>query len=147
MDADRIPKEKPSNDNKWLPIMYCTFFGMFKESAEKHGYCLAVHGSLTRDMDLILVPWTEDPDPVTAVLKDWEDIVGDVPREKPYTSRKEKPHGRVAYTIPTGAGGYVDVSVINGIEDPEPPCPACGFTYQQTLRHENPNWCPECGVL
>jgi hypothetical protein len=108
--------EKPHHQHKWMPVMYCVFFGLFKATAEKHGYALAIHGSFARDMDLILVPWVENPDPVLSVLKEWNEIIGDLPGDVPYTSRGEKPHGRIAYTIPTGAGGYVDVSVMNGIE-------------------------------
>jgi hypothetical protein len=112
-----MSEKNAHHGHKWMPIMYCTFFGLFKATAEKHGYCLAVHGSFMRDMDLILVPWIENPNPVINVLREWNEIIGDVPRDVPYTSRGEKPYGRIAYTISTGAGGYVDVSVINGIED------------------------------
>lgn len=110
-------EKDPHHGHKWMPVMYCIFFGIFKGIAEAHGYCLYVHGSLTRDMDLILVPWVETPDPVIIVLKDWNETIGDTPREVPYTSKLVKPHGRIAYVIPVGGGGYVDVSVINGVEE------------------------------
>lgn len=101
--------------NKWLPIMYCTYFGMFKDSAEKHGYCLSLHGSLTRDFDLILIPWIEHPSNIMEVFKDWNTIIGHSQDFPLFDSKEIKPHGRISYTISCGAGGYIDVSVINGI--------------------------------
>ena len=108
---------KPDHGHKWMPVMYTIYYGMLKEKAQEHGYACAVHGSLTRDMDLILVPWTEDARPVLDLLNAWYEIIGDLPRpdSMPYTSKGIKPHGRVSYTIPVGAGGYIDVSVVNGI--------------------------------
>jgi hypothetical protein len=105
----------PNNVRKWMPIMYATFYGILKEIAEKHGYAVAVHGSLTRDMDLVLIPWIEHPGPVIKVLKEWHDTIDDCPCSEdgvPYSSIGNKPHGRIAYTIPTGGGGYIDVSVM-----------------------------------
>lgn len=70
------------------------------EIARKHGYALAVHGSLARDLDLIAIPWTEDAgapiDIVNEILSKFAvTLVGDV---------GQKPHGRTAYTLSCGWG-------------------------------------------
>ena len=72
----------------------CSFF-------QRHGYALAVHGSLARDFDLIAVPWVEDvatPETVIASISDCglaARVVGEPER---------KPHGRIAYTLSVGFG-------------------------------------------
>lgn len=41
--------------------MYAALYPSLAEIARTHGWALAVHGTLGRDMDLICVPWTEAP--------------------------------------------------------------------------------------
>lgn len=108
--------EKPHHGHKWMPVLYATYFGMLQRIAHEHGYALAVHGSFTRDMDLIAVPWTDTPSPHAALVKDFFEVVGwthgEDTAERVFNERHEKPHGRTAYTIPTGGGGYVDLSIM-----------------------------------
>jgi len=106
-------------DNKvpvpeWMPIWYVTYFGILQEEARKRGYALAVHGSVKRDLDLILVPWIDDATPHIDVLNAFCDILDFHygPNNQPYTSKEDKPHNRVAYTVSVGCGGYLDISVI-----------------------------------
>lgn len=50
------------------PFYACMYHGLC-DTARKHGYALAIHGTVTTDLDLIAIPWVEDAaDPVT--LKD-----------------------------------------------------------------------------
>ena len=44
-----------------LAPIYCGLYPGLAEIARKHGYALAIHGSLARDFDLICVPWVERP--------------------------------------------------------------------------------------
>lgn len=60
-ESDLVPtktqsKPKPNN----APTYMCLYPGL-ASIARAHGYALAVHGSLARDMDLIAVPWVESP--------------------------------------------------------------------------------------
>ena len=58
-------------DGKPKPGFAPLYCGMYPELAtivRKHGYALAVHGSLARDFDLICVPWTETPSSHQAVV-------------------------------------------------------------------------------
>jgi hypothetical protein len=76
--------------------------------ARQHGYAVAVHGSLARDIDLIAVPWRPD--------------VRNDPNADPrdFTKRNPEPkfHGRLGWSIfvtSTGRGGYstyIDLSVM-----------------------------------
>jgi len=44
-----------------LKAYYKKLLPDLRECARDLGYCLAVHGSQSRDLDLIAVPWVEEP--------------------------------------------------------------------------------------
>lgn len=82
--------------------VYCALYPKLAEITRKHGYALAVHGTLGRDMDLICIPWVpvvSEPrtviDEMTSTFDLWLLFEG-----KPTA----KEHGREAYTICIGFG-------------------------------------------
>lgn len=104
------------------PTLYAAMYPELLRVAKAHGYALAVHGSMTRDFDLIAVPWTEaagDPQPMIEEMKhaiggvylhhEVDHLVAD---GRP----SDKPHGRRAWSIHLtnkGADGpYIDLSVM-----------------------------------
>lgn len=106
-------KNKPHHGNKWMPVLYACYYGILKDIAHEYGYALAIHGSLTRDFDLIAVPWIENPKDHLEMLDKFAEALGTVRFEgKPYNSCEQKPHNRMTYTIPSGGGGYLDISII-----------------------------------
>lgn len=83
-------------------------------SAHGCGYALAVHGSLSNDIDIIAVPWTENASNiealVEAILGTLRSYVGNATQSGKPT---KKPHNRVAHTIVFRDGAvYIDLSVI-----------------------------------
>jgi len=88
--------------------------------AREFGYACAVHGSMSTDLDLILVAWTEEassPGPVIAAIAA---LVGGAKR-KSHVEPYEKPHGRLSYQLwieqadidaYNGIGPHLDISVI-----------------------------------
>lgn len=89
--------------------------------ARRMGYAVAVHGSLTKDLDLIAVPWVEDGDGVT--LGTPQELVDGIAEALDwiYGPREDKPHGRVGWALrphtkaPKGRGTdawYIDLSVM-----------------------------------
>lgn len=94
--ADQI---KPN----YAPIYAAALYPELAKIFIKHGWALAVHGSLARDMDLIAVPWSEavdDPETVIDEICSHFDIrVIDAPERVGI-----KNHGRIAYTISVGHG-------------------------------------------
>jgi len=99
---------KPNYAPVYAAAMYPELAGIFN----RHGYALAVHGSLARDFDLIAVPWGENPAAVSTpavVLKEVTttfavSLIG-LPERKKY--------GRLAYTISVGWGECaIDLSFI-----------------------------------
>ncbi len=94
--------------------VYVTLFPQLSRIANEHGYALAAHGSLQRDMDLVAIPWTDDAqDPETMMkamgeyLKIFKDIFG-----TGLHGPEQKPHGRLSWLLATGFGSAIDLSVM-----------------------------------
>lgn len=79
---------------------YARIFTKARCVARSYGYALLVHGTMTRDLDLLCVPWTEEArvDPYIVVLNILQtcEMHGLELKEKEPT---EKPHGRIVYTL------------------------------------------------
>lgn len=94
----------------YAPV-YAALYPVLAAIFQRHGYALAIHGSLARDFDVIAVPWAEtlsSPDAVLAEVVQRFDIrlIGDGPTQKN--------HGRVAYTLSIGHGECaIDLSFVN----------------------------------
>lgn len=91
------------------------------------GYALAVHGSLSRDIDLIAVPWRDHCVTRQSLIEHFFGIAKAVVGEKAcsISSGTAKPLGRLAVSIyltpDAGEGPYLDLSVCarNAQEMPE----------------------------
>ena len=51
------------------PNLYTYFMEGLKIIAREHGYNLLVHGSMNRDLDLIAIPWVDDPKPELELIQ------------------------------------------------------------------------------
>lgn len=101
--------------------------------AREHGYALAVHGSLARDIDMIAVPWTEQAREPEGLLLDLKGALAGIFGRTRFDPRdedgcwNEKPHGRRARSIHVYCNGhffYFDISVMPRLEkEPETPPP------------------------
>lgn len=93
-----------------------------RTAARELGYAIAVHGSLSRDIDLVAVPWTQ----TAACAQDLAARVFEVARERngdvgffakddmpslEVLTGEKKPHGRRAWSFHLG-GTYIDLSVM-----------------------------------
>lgn len=90
---------------------YVPLIPLLTNAARKVGYALGVHGSFGFDLDLVLIPWTEEavsPDDLIATLRSALQLSDAFRTDGP----QEKPHGRVAYTLPLGVGLALDVSIM-----------------------------------
>ena len=87
--------------------MYAALYPGLAEVTRSHGYALAVHGTLARDMDLTCIPWTENPSAPADVVKAITErfhirTIG----EPDFTH-----HGRMRWTISVGFGEcFLDLS-------------------------------------
>ena len=108
-----------------LQRLYLSLLPRCRRIARRLGYALAVHGSCTRDFDLIAVPWTlEAVEPMDlaialskATAKYWKGR--DAFEAEGFGG---KPHGRKCFTLYLGAHGtgkpggskaiFIDLSVM-----------------------------------
>lgn len=82
--------------------------------AWRHGYCLALHGSMARDLDIIAVPWTDDADSPEKLIEAFRVfVITKASVNFKMGQATPKPHGRQAYVIPIGYDGhYLDLSIM-----------------------------------
>ena len=89
-----------------------------REAAEGCGYAIGEHGSLSRDIDLIAVPWREDAVSAAEVA---EAVRAAAEKANPLgvcfsntadTDPRPKPHGRLCWSFHLGGGPYIDLSVM-----------------------------------
>ena len=94
------------------PAFACLYPGLC-DIARKFGYSLAIHGSVTADLDLIAVPWIDDASDPLVLVEALRAHVGacldiDDLDENPAS----KPHGRIAWNLYMEFGAKVDLSVM-----------------------------------
>lgn len=89
---------KPAN---FAPV-YCAHYPELAEIARKHGYAMAVHGSMSRDFDLICIPWVYAPSNPQAVIDEIVITYATTASANP----ERKPHGRIAYSVCFGFGEF-----------------------------------------
>jgi hypothetical protein len=101
---------------------YARVFTQMRIAAWQYGFSCSPHGSFTRDLDLILVPWTEDAtdkkaEQVIRLVADACDLTvgahGSDAWDQPMKFTV-KPHGRRAISLhfPGKDRRWVDVSVV-----------------------------------
>ena len=90
-----------------------------REVARRNGYALAVHGSLSYDIDLIACPWRELATPAEYVAKQISQAIEAIVGTTAIHGPEQKPFGRKAWSIHMGGGPYVDLSVMPVYEQQE----------------------------
>ena len=114
--ADAREKPAPSFAPVYAAALYPELVTIFR----RHGYALAVHGSLHRDFDLIAVPWVE------GLVSSPQAVVDEVlatfhPAQQIGAGWKVKPHGRRAWTVSIGHGSCAcDLSFVPATPASEP---------------------------
>lgn len=114
-----MSEEKPI---KPKPHFYAHCFAGLLQEARLKGYNLVLHGSMDRDLDLIAIPWTNDPANHLELIHSFCEYLG-----VPQRNTKEDymygllPGGRSSYIINLNRGGkfngyldakyYLDISI------------------------------------
>ena len=95
---------KPAN---YAPV-YCALYPELADLVRKHGYALAIHGTLGRDMDLIAVPWVSLPDEPKTVV---DAITTKFAVKETGGPAEIREHGRLVYTLSLAFGEcFIDLS-------------------------------------
>lgn len=92
------------------PSLYAYYFYDLKEIAKEYGYNLVLHGSLNRDLDLIAIPWVDDPkdefEMINAFNKHLNGYTTDIQYRDSIYLYKVLPGGRHCYVVNLNRGGY-----------------------------------------
>jgi hypothetical protein len=101
---------------------YAALYPMLVQVARRHGYALAIHGTLQRDFDLIAVPWIENASDGLSLIRAIKKATRTVTHHEDFEkhakdcSPTQKPHGRIGYSLHVTNhgmyGGYLDISVM-----------------------------------
>ena len=105
--------------NPLRPWAFANVYDKLLAVAQDNGYALALHGSMSRDLDLIAVPWTDNACDVKTLIEAMDEEASRW-QLKPFRGIKtdlnqknhKKPHGRVAYSIHFGSEAYIDISIM-----------------------------------
>lgn len=107
---------------KVKPHFYSVCLRFLQEIAMEMGYNLIVHGSMSRDLDLVAIPWINDPKSHLELLQAFNlylnGVTKDVPESSEYSIEEScymytlLPGGRSSYIINLNRGGpynsYID---------------------------------------
>lgn len=104
---------------------YNSIIPRIKKIANELGYAVAIHGSKTRDLDVMAMPWVKEakaPETLAIALMREFHLLGDRKQGDGYSytrkylkemaEKSNKPHGRRAYSLPVKGRAYIDLSVM-----------------------------------
>ena len=103
--------KKLKNNNA---IFWVFTFPKIREIAYHCGWAIGVHGSITNDLDLMAMPWIENPTSADELAERIQNAVDNQGRKYVKTCG-EKPNNRVVYTIFAG-NTYIDMNIIENKE-------------------------------
>lgn len=118
-DTEEIKTPKPIHAK---PSLYAFYFEELKIIAKEFGYNLVLHGSMNRDLDLIAIPWVDEPKDSLEMIRAMHLCLcgGTFTKESDYYF-SVLPGGRKSYVIDVNRGGkwngyndlqyYIDISV------------------------------------
>lgn len=102
-----------------LVCIYSQILPRIRAAAKELGYAVGIHGTMTRDLDLMAVPWIDeaaDPHALVQIIADTVGgyVIGDGTSERGYVcdNPTEQPHGRMSWNICWGGSVFIDLSVM-----------------------------------
>jgi hypothetical protein len=101
-----------------LVCIYAQLLPRIREAGKRLGYAIAIHGTMTRDFDLLAVPWTDDAAEPTELVEEVRAavdgyVIGDLKnRGKIDAEPTRQPHGRLSWNIVWGGKPFIDLSVM-----------------------------------
>lgn len=95
------------------PAFYAAMWEDIRNVAMHYGWAVALHGSLSSDMDIIAMPWVENAVTFETLVNKISNLFsGNVLAEYYKITYDKKPHNRVVATIPIWGDFYLDISTI-----------------------------------
>lgn len=108
---------------KLKPNLYFSYLDMLQSWAIEKGYYLIAHGSMSRDLDIVAIPITDDPMEEFELIKEIDKMLTGTYHPDPVKgyNKTRVPGGRTAYRIELGTNitrsgvltnFYVDIKVV-----------------------------------
>jgi hypothetical protein len=100
-----------------LVCIYAQILPKIRAKGKELGYAIAVHGTMSRDLDLLAVPWTEEASHHSKLVKAIADavggyVIGNVANKGSLDEPTHQPHGRLSWNICWGGKAFIDLSVM-----------------------------------
>jgi len=93
---------------------YASIWPDLRDAAMDCGWALGLHGSLSKDMDIMAMPWVEGAKPVEEMIKALSGCFTESRfAEQHLVPKTGKPNGRVVYTMSIWADFYLDINIIS----------------------------------
>lgn len=93
-------------------VFYTIMWPSFRQAALDCGWTLALHGSMSNDMDIMGMPWTDDAKPVEDLIKAMSECIGNtIWKDNHFKAPTKRSHGRYTYTLSIFSDFYIDLSV------------------------------------
>lgn len=92
-------KTKEQIKPSYAPLYASAMYPKLAEICKEHGYALAIHGSLQRDMDLVAIPWTGEAVTPRKLMNAIQKQLA-----VKFEHKSEHLFGRIAYTVSVGFG-------------------------------------------
>lgn len=109
-----MPKDAESITTNGKAAFYASIWPDIMHAAHSCGWAVGLHGSLANDMDIMAMPWTAEAKPVEAMVRAISDcFVGSPWKDNHLVAYRDKPNGRVVYTVSIWADWYLDINVID----------------------------------
>lgn len=128
MGADLDPRFRPAKHLRPKIKALCTqLVPAIRSAGIGCGYCIVVHGSQERDLDIVAIPWVDDASDPIDLVKTIVAVLNKAGILSPWyypnpDSWTKKPHGRLAFnmisnsdnliTCKAGAFPFIDLSII-----------------------------------
>ena len=96
------------------PTFYAAMYEDIRYVAIHCGWAIALHGSLSSDMDIIAIPWVDSATSFEHLIEKTSGLFdGNIMAENYLITYNEKPHGRTVATIPIWEDFYLDISTVD----------------------------------
>lgn len=105
-------KDRKSVTSNGRAVFYAAMWDDLRQAAMDCGWALALHGSLSSDMDIMAMPWVENAATANEMVERIIDCFGFCRPPHCEVDKKSKPNGRVVYTIPVYSDFYIDLNII-----------------------------------
>ena len=100
------------------PAFYAAIYEDIRKCAIAYGWAVALHGSLSSDMDIMAMPWTECAASFEKLVQKIVALFSENSMSELYTiAYNEKSFGRIVATIPIWEDFYLDISTMKRWEN------------------------------